>query len=509
MLEKISILREKPINGNSSLKKIICYFCQIFVKIMTIIEQNILILAQKEDPKFSSIEKMPLSGSHRHYFRIFAAHKSIIGVYNQDVKENNAFFTFTHFFLSQKINVPKIISIDSTNQYYLLEDLGDETLFSFLTSHRDNEKNLESVIEYYKKVLQQLPLLQLSSKKGIDFSVCYPRDAFDYQSMLWDLNYFKYYFLKLVNISFDEQLLEDDFQQFISFLLEADSNYFMFRDFQSRNIMLHNDNPYFIDYQGGRKGALQYDLASLLYDGKADLPPEWREYLLHYYLEQLSNHISCNEKEFCKYYYGFVLIRILQALGTYGFRGYYEKKSHFLLSIPFAIKNLTYLLPKIECASKIPTLIQVIQKLIESDFIASCSLPMNTLTITITSFSYKKGVPQDFTANGGGFVFDCRALPNPGRLPEFKNTTGKDKCVIDYLEEFEEIKRFMNLSNQLVLQSVDNYLERNFSHLMVNFGCTGGQHRSVYFAEKLAEYLKKHYSNINVVLTHREQNLTH
>ena len=466
------------------------------------LEQALLLLAKKIDPHFCRIEKLPQSGSNRQYFRIFAEKETIIAVFNHDVKENNAFFSFTHFFLSQRINIPKIIMVDETQQYYLLEDLGNETLFAFLTAHRDKEMIDETVISYYKKVLQQLPLLQLAGKKGIDFSVCYPRFAFDKQSMLWDLNYFKYYFLKLVNIPFDEQLLEDDFQRFIEFLLETEQDYFMFRDFQSRNIMLCRNEPYFIDYQGGRKGALQYDVASLLYDGKADLPPQLREELLHFYLEQLSKHISINREDFCKYYHGFVLIRILQALGTYGFRGYYEKKSHFLLSIPFAVKNLKYLLPKLEFASKIPTLLSIIQNITESEFVASCSFPENMLTVTVSSFSYKKGMPQDMSSHGGGFVFDCRALPNPGRFPEYQNATGKDKSVIDYLEGFEEVKHFQDLTTQLISQSIDNYLERNFSHLTVNFGCTGGQHRSVYFAEKTAEYLKKRYPKVNVVLVH-------
>jgi aminoglycoside/choline kinase family phosphotransferase len=468
------------------------------------IEQNLLSLAKKINPCFFRIEKLPQSGSNRQYFRIFAENETLIAVFNIDVKENNTFFTFTHFFLSQKMNVPKIIAIDETQQYYLLEDLGDETLFAFLNAHRDKEKIEKTVISYYKKVLQQLPLLQLSGKKGMNFSVCYPRFAFDKQSMLWDLNYFKYYFLKLVNIPFDEQLLEDDFHRFIEFLLETDHDYFMFRDFQSRNIMLFQDEPYFIDYQGGRKGALQYDVASLLYDGKADLPPTLREELLHYYLEQLSNHITVNQEIFYKYYYGFVLIRILQALGTYGFRGYYEKKSHFLLSIPFAIKNLKYLLFKFEFGLTVPTLMDVIQRIIESDLVSICSLPENQLTVTINSFSYKKGVPQDMSSNGGGFVFDCRALPNPGRFSEFKNSTGKDQNVINYLEVFEEVKRFQNSTIQLISQSVDNYLERKFSHLLVNFGCTGGQHRSVFFAEKTAIILKNLYPNVNIVLKHTE-----
>ena len=471
---------------------------------MNSIEQTLLLLAKKINTQFCRIEKLPQSGSNRQYFRIFAENETIIGVFNHDVKENHAFFSFTNCFLSQNINVPIIILIDDTKQFYLLQDLGDETLFSFLTTHRNKDKIDDNVIAYYQRVLQQLPLLQLSGKKGIDFSVCYPRNAFDKQSMLWDLNYFKYYFLKLINIPFDEQLLENDFQTFTDLLLEVEQDYFMFRDFQSRNIMLHNDEPYFIDYQGGRRGALQYDVASLLFDAKADLPAQLREELLHYYLEQLSKHISVNNEDFLKYYYGFVLIRILQALGTYGFRGYYEKISHFLQSIPFAIKNLQYLLPKFPFASTIPTLTNVIKQIIDSDFVSSCNLPENVLTVTITSFSYKNGIPQDMSANGGGFVFDCRALPNPGRFPEYKNTTGKDKVVTDYLEQFTEIEKFRDITTQLVSQSVDNYIERNFSHLMVNFGCTGGQHRSVYFAEKMKEFLQKNYHKVNISLKHRE-----
>jgi hypothetical protein len=268
--------------------------------------------------------------------------------------------------------------------------------------------------------------------------------------------------------------------------------------------MLFNNEPYFIDYQGGRRGALQYDVASLLYDGKADLPPELREELLQYYLEQLATHISINKEEFCKYYYGFVLIRILQALGTYGYRGYYEKKSHFLQSIPFAVKNLKNLLPKFDFGKKIPTLFHLIHQIIESDFELTGALPENVLTVTVSSFSYKNGVPQDMTANGGGFVFDCRALPNPGRLSEYKNATGKDKNVVQYLEQCNEVVLFIDLTTKLVTQSVTNYLERKFSHLMVNFGCTGGQHRSVYFAEKMAEYLKKQYPEVSVRVRHTE-----
>jgi len=449
------------------------------------------------------IEKIPQSGSVRLYFRLFFKNKpSIVGVYNADLKENLAYIAFSRHFLSQKIKVPQILAIDSSDQYYLLADLGDETLYSYLSAHRQEADFAEETIHYYREVIRQLPLLQISGKEGFDFSVCYPRFAFDKQSMQWDLNYFKYYFLKLTGISFDEQLLEDDFNTLIDFLLEAESNYFLYRDFQSRNIMIYNKEVYFIDFQGGRKGPLQYDIASLLYDGKAAIPQKYREQFLQYYMEELAKVTDFDRKDFILRYDGFVLIRILQALGTYGFRGYYEKKSHFLLSIPYAVRNIAYLLKTMELPIKIPVLLDVLKEITESPDIPGFSEADNTLTVSITSFSYKKGIPQDLTVNGGGFVFDCRALPNPGREQQYSSLTGKDEKVITYMKQFKQAVAFQQHVFALIDASVDNYLERKFTRLMVNFGCTGGQHRSVYFAELLSAHLKEKYPTVNILLRH-------
>ena len=451
-----------------------------------------------------SFHKIPQSGSNRLYFRItFADHEPIMGAFNKNVKENEAFFSFTDFFLKHDINVPEVLSVDDSKMYYLLTDLGDETLYSHLTANRVGGVPALQTIELYKKVLKQLPRLQMAGKQGIDFSVCYPRGIFDRQSMQWDLNYFKYYFLKLAGISFDEQLLEDDFQKLMDYLLKADSNYFLFRDFQSRNIMIVDNDVYFIDYQGGRKGALQYDVASLLYDGKADLSPELRNELLDFYLDELSNYVPVNRNKFLQSFDAFALIRIMQAFGAYGFRGFYERKAHFLLSIPFAIKNIKYILENCRLQLEIPVLFDVLKRITESE-LADLSMEVSDkLVVEINSFSYKKGIPVDYSGNGGGFVFDCRALPNPGRDKFYENFTGKDEVVAEFLEKYDEVEDFKDSVFNLIKLSVDNYLERKFTHLTVSFGCTGGQHRSVYFAESLSEYLQETYNQkIKVVLRH-------
>lgn len=452
-----------------------------------------------------SIDKLPQSGSARQYFRIKTEKRSIIGVYNDDLKENEAFFSFTQSFLQQQIPVPQLLAIAEDRTYYLLNDLGNETLYSFLCAQRKFGNWTDELTNIYKKVIAQLPKIQLAGRNNIDFSKCYPRFAFDRQSMQWDLNYFKYFFLKLANIPFDEQLLEDDFQYLIEFLLEADSNFFLYRDFQSRNIMIQNGEVYFIDYQGGRKGALQYDVASLLYDGKADIPENIREELFQYYMECLSREIPIDKDKFAVYYHAFVLIRIMQAMGAYGFRGYYEKKTHFLLSIPFAVRNIRYLLENQKIPNQLSYLKEVLKKITESDFVKSTILPQDKLTISVTSFSYKKGIPEDVTGNGGGFVFDCRALPNPGRETAYKQQTGMDRPVIEYLEQYAEVEEFKTHTQTIVFSAARNYLERKFNHLAVNFGCTGGQHRSVYFAQSMADALRKQFPEINVILTHREQ----
>jgi aminoglycoside/choline kinase family phosphotransferase len=454
--------------------------------------------------KVETFSMLPPSGSYREYCRLENSHRSVIGAFNADVKENTAFLSFTNHFRKKSLPVPEIFAVSSDLKKYLLEDLGNVTLFDFLSETRESEGFSETIVAEYRKVLKVLPKIQIAGGKDMDYSVCYPREAFDKQSMMWDLNYFKYYFLKLAKISFDEQALEDDFQAFSDYLLSAPSDYFLYRDFQSRNVMLKDGGVHFIDYQGGRRGALQYDLASLLYDGKADIPQEIRTQLFNFYIEELKNYIPVNESEFTSYFNGFVLIRIMQAMGAYGFRGFYEKKEHFLKSIPFAINNLQNLLPELNLPVEIPELINVLHLLTQSETLKEIGQVSSNLSVRITSFSYKKGLPADPSGNGGGFVFDCRALNNPGRYAEFKSLTGKDLKVQQFIEQNSEMKLFLIPVKALVEQSVKNYLERGFSHLSVNFGCTGGQHRSVYAAEKLAAWLRNNFP-VNVVLVHREQ----
>ncbi len=446
---------------------------------------------------------LPHSGSYREYVRLGNGDFTAIGTWNSDVKENKAFLSFSRHFHQEGIPVPEIFICSEDQTCYLQEDLGSTTLFDFLSTTRQQQGFSRTITEEYRKVLSVLPSIQVSAGRGIDYSVCYPRAAFDLQSMLWDLSYFKYYFLKLAKIPFDEQLLEDDFRRFTDYLLSAGSDYFMYRDFQSRNIMLREDKVWFIDYQGGRKGALQYDLASLLYDGKADMPQGVRDELFEFYLDELEKIIPVDRYEFMRFFKGFVLIRIMQAMGAYGFRGFYEKKEHFLKSIPYALDNLDSILRKLDLPVELPELTKVLHEVASSPFLRSIGQKEHTLTVRVTSFSYKKGLPADPSGNGGGFIFDCRAIHNPGKYLEYKTLTGKETPVQQFLEDKSEMPGFLTLVTSLVEQSVKKYIDRGFSHLSVSFGCTGGQHRSVYAAEKLAAQLKNNFP-VNVVLIHRE-----
>ncbi len=455
-----------------------------------------------EEPEEAT--KLPGSGSSREYYRLKAKNITAIGAYNPEPRENRAFLSFTASLLHAPCPVPEVYASDEKNNIYLIRDLGDDTLFSRLTELRKGSRDFpEEVFEIYRKVAKTLSKFQVEGAKYIDWSVCFPRDVFDRRSMLWDLNYFKYYFLKLAGIAYDEEALETDFQKFADFLCEAGHEYFMYRDFQSRNIMLVNDEPWFIDYQGGRKGALQYDIASLLYDAKADIPEAAREQLLAVYLDGLEAFIPVNRDQFINYYYGFVLIRILQALGAYGFRGYYENKPHFLQSIPFALENLKVLRQKGVLDLGLPMLERIIDDLIEHPNWSAVSKPSASLAVTVSSFSYKNGLPEDPSGNGGGFIFDCRALPNPGRYDEFKSLTGKDKPVIDFLKKERAVEEFLNHACSMVDQSIRNYIERGFTNLSVSFGCTGGQHRSVYCAEALANYIRAKY-DLKLLVEHTE-----
>lgn len=452
----------------------------------------------------TSVEILPPSGSYREYIRLKSLHFNAIGTWNDDLKENNAFVSFSRHLRNMKVNVPEIYTYEPASGIYLQEDLGDETLFSYLSAIRAQKGFSDEITGAYRMVVRLLPHIQITAGKGIDYDLCYPRKAFDRQSMMWDLNYFKYYFLKLAKVSFDEQSLEDDYVKFCDYLLKAESDFFMMRDFQSRNILIRHGEPWFIDYQGGRRGALQYDLASLLYDAKADIPQLVREELIEEYLDHLEQICSVNRKEFKQYFYGYVLIRMMQAMGAYGFRGFYEKKSHFLKSIPYALQNLNVVMAKLDIPVELNELFRVLNSMPKSEVLKKIVTAETELTVSITSFSYKMGIPADLSGNGGGFVFDCRSLPNPGRLKEYHYLTGKDMDVINYLESYPEVEEFLAATFNLVDQTVDRYLERKFSHLTVQFGCTGGQHRSVYCAERMATHLRDKFP-VRIVLHHREQ----
>jgi len=442
-----------------------------------------------------------LGGSGRNIIRLTGQKFSAIGILYGVREENVAFLEFSKHFRRHGLPVPEIYAEDLSRGAYLEEDLGDTTLFEFLSKNRSGENIDPKVIETYRKVVAVLPRFQVEAGRDLNYKVCYPRASFDRQSIAWDLNYFKYYFLRLAGIPFNEQALEKDFSRLTKFLLSAGHEYFLYRDFQSRNIMLRDGRPFFVDYQGGRKGALQYDIASLLYDAKADLPPELRQQLLDHYLDNLAGFISLERQEFMQYYYAYVYVRIMQAMGAYGFRGFYERKAHFLQSVPYALRNLRWLLHNVELPIAVPTLMDAFKSMVGSEKLRSLASESENLVVRISSFSFHQGMPKDETGHGGGFVFDCRGLPNPGREERFKALTGKDAPVIEYLLQQDGVHQFFASVMSLVDASVSAYQRRGFKNLMISFGCTGGQHRSVYLAEQLAKRLSGR-SGVEVVVRH-------
>jgi aminoglycoside/choline kinase family phosphotransferase len=444
-----------------------------------------------------------LGGSGRTIVRLGGGGRTAIGVVHSVREENVAFLEFSRHFRRHGLPVPEIYEEALKEGAYLEEDLGDETLFQFLTENREGAEVQPRVVEAYRRVVAVLPRFQVEAGRDLNYKVCCPRAKFDRQSIGWDLNYFKYYFLRLAGVPFNEQALEDDFGRLMKFLLSADHEYFLYRDFQSRNIMLRDGQPFFLDYQGGRKGALQYDVASLLYDGKAALPPALRQELLDYYLDCLAGFVKMERAEFMKHYYAYVYVRIMQALGAYGFRGFYERKAHFLQSVPFALENLRWLGENVELPIALPTLLECFRSMQDSPMLQGLAASTKTLTVRVFSFSFHRQAPSDGTGHGGGFVFDARSLPNPGREERFRTLTGKDAVVIEYLNQEESVHQFLANAVSLVDASVASYLKRGFNSLMVSFGCTGGQHRSVYLAERLAKHLRG-VSGVEVMVRHVE-----
>lgn len=456
--------------------------------------------------KPENIYELPSSGSNRRYFRITGSGMSLIGAKGLDVDENIAFMEIAKHFRLKGLPVPQVLCASKDNMFYLQEDLGDITLFNTIQQGRDTSHFSPDEIALLKKTIATLPKLQFEGGKGLDYNICFPQPEFDERNVWFDCNYFKYCFLKTTGIEFSEIKLHDDLTKMAADLLEdGNEETFMYRDFQARNVMLVDGNPYFIDFQGGRKGPLYYDLASFVWQAKANYPTSLKEELIETYREALKKYVDIPKETFYKKLRLFVLFRTMQVLGAYGFRGYFEKKPHFLQSVPFAIDNLRKLIQD-QPFDEYPYIQKLLVELTNmrqfSDLRAE-----RKLEVRIFSFSYKKGIPVDTSGNGGGYVFDCRAINNPGKYDHFKHFTGLDKEVIEFLETDGEVTKFLSHVYDLADAHVTRYMERKFTNLMFSFGCTGGQHRSVYCAQHLAEYLAKKY-NITVKVYHREQDIS-
>lgn len=448
------------------------------------------------------ITELPSSGSNRRYFRL-TGETSLIGVCGTSVEENVAFMYMAEHFKRQGLPVPEVYVHSDDNRYYLQEDLGDTLLFHAIEKGRKSSVFSADERSLLKQTIRLLPAIQYAGAENFDFTRCYPQPEFDSRLVMWDLNYFKYCFLKTTGLDFQEARLEDDFQQMCQMLLHDSEPTFLYRDFQSRNVMIKDGQPYFIDFQGGRKGPVYYDVASFLWQAKAKYTSELRGELLNEYIDALRQYTNVDEADFRNKLRQFVLFRTLQVLGAYGYRGYFEKKPYFIQSVPHAMDNLRELLR--EDYPEYPYLCSLLRQLTKLKQFSD-EHKKRMLEVKIMSFAYKKGIPNDASGNGGGFVFDCRAINNPGKYERFNGYTGLDESVIRFLEDDGEITTFLKHVYSLVDASVKRYSDRGFTNLMVCFGCTGGQHRSVYSAQHLAEHLHKKYG-VKISLIHREQNI--
>jgi aminoglycoside/choline kinase family phosphotransferase len=474
-----------------------------------VIEQIKSFFASFNSNEIKSIEKIPQSGGERIYFRIITSTQSYIVTYNENIRENEAFLYFTEHF--EKINapVPHIYLKHPDGKMYIQQDFGTVSLLNELEKYGQSEY----VYQLFQKSLKSLASLQIKGIENLDSSYCLTSKEFGKQAILSDLLYFKYYFLDTLKIPYDKEKIINDFERLSEYLTHADYKYFMFRDFQSRNIYVQDEEVHFIDYQGGMKGAIQYDVASLLWQARANLTEDWKNSLLEFYMDCVSEilHNKIDREQFVHQYNGYVLIRLLQVLGAYGFRGLFERKAQFLTSIPLALNNLKWFTANKKMDIALPEFERVLQLIVRDEvvsqfkpFQADAATP---LIIKINSFSYlKTGYPPDPSKNGGGFVFDCRGILNPGRIEEYKTQTGRDKPVMDYLEQETQMPNYLNGVFNVVDISVEDYLKRGFASLMINFGCTGGQHRSVYAADALARYLRNKY-HVKIELNHIEQDI--
>lgn len=454
-----------------------------------------------------AVDVLSQSGSERRYFRLQGKEKSVIGTYGANIKENESFIYFSEQFHKKNLSVPEIFIVSDDGLFYLQEDLGDTSLLNRLEA----EGLTNDVYALFKKSLETLALLQVKGDEGLDYERCLTNKEFGKQAILADLLYFKYYFLDALRKPYDKQKLLDDFEALSNYLTHTEYKYFMFRDFQSRNIMVKKDNSvHFIDYQGGMKGAPQYDVASILWQARANLTDEWKYNLLGDYINAFENILgyAVNRNIFQSQYNGYVLIRLLQVLGAYGFRGLFERKAQFLTSIPLALRNLKEFFANQSIGISLPEFRKVLDLCVSDEIIQQFTPTQATeqtpLLVKINSFSYRNQIPADSSGNGGGFVFDCRGILNPGRIESMKTKTGRDKEVKDYLEQQTRMQEFLNSTFDMVDITVEEYIKRGFESLVISFGCTGGQHRSVYAADALARHLKNKF-NVKIELNHIEQ----
>lgn len=460
----------------------------------------------KPDSAEVEINQLPKAGSERLYFRVSTPQRSYIVTYNQNLPENRTFIEFSRHFHTNQVAVPELYHSSADGYFYAQSDLGQSSLFDIV----QKEGFTEHTFQLYQKTLHQLAHLQIKGGKGLNYDYCIATRSFDRQAIYSDLLYFKYYFLRALQLPYDKNLLLNDFETLSLYLTQERNKFFMHRDCQSRNVMVSDHSVYFIDYQGGMQGALQYDVASMLWQAKAALPYEWRDELVAYYFEKANELLGgqLNNRDFIDNYHGFVLIRMLQTLGAYGFRGLFERKPHFISSIPYALKNLKWFLENKTMPIRLPELQKALNAMVEEPVIQRFenirATSASKLVVKICSFSYKAGIPDDSSGNGGGFVFDCRGILNPGRFDEYKKLTGRDKPVIDFLMYRTEMPAFLQHVYSLVDISVSDYLKRDFESLSINFGCTGGQHRSVFAADQLASHLASKFG-CNIELSHKVQ----
>ena len=452
---------------------------------------------------WDEIGKIPQSGGDRVYFRIIQGQQSWIATYNLNIKENETFIEFANHFYAKELPVPKILAVSEDKSIYIQSDLGSVSLLEVL----EKEGKTEHVFSLFQKSLSALAKLQIQGGAGLDYNYCLTSKEFGKHAILTDLLYYKYYFLDALQYPYDKQALINEFELLSDQLASKDLNHFLYRDFQSRNIIVSNDEVYFIDFQGGMQGGLSYDVASLLWQAKAELSNEWKEKLVDYYISEVQKLLpsKMDEAKFRKQYNGFVLLRLLQVLGAYGFRGLFERKAHFLTSIPLGLNNLKNFLAVSPISNDTPVFAGLLNWMVSDEVVQRFTPPVaneqTPLVVTINSFSYKKGLPKDETENGGGFIFDMRGILNPGRFDDYKKLAGIHKPVQDFLEQRTKMNTFLNSVWDLIDITVENYLERGFESLQINFGCTGGQHRSVFAAEQTARHLRNKYK-VKVVLEH-------